>query len=129
MMGWMAPLRHLMSAKMLAGTNQRANGEPSMGEITTIGRDLAKHVLQVHGVDADGATVLRRQLRRGQVLAFFSGLPPCLVGLGACAEEDARLPVLARQVLQVLATQIEQLDAAVAALEKQLMGGGGSRLH
>src|SRR5262249_25308691 len=59
--------------------------EPSMGEVTTIGLDLAKHVFQVHGVDAEGATVLRKQLRRVQVLAFFSRLPPCLVGLEACA--------------------------------------------
>src|SRR5262249_10546151 len=197
-----------------------------------IGLDLAKHVFQVHGVDAEGATVLRKQLRRAQVLAFFSRLPPCLVGLEACAtahywgrelralghevrlmpaqyvkayikrnkhdaadaeaiceavgrptmrfvpvktadqqaavllhrgrerlvrqrtglvnalrghlaesgviapqglrnvgkliaivrdEGDARLPDLARQVLQVLAAQIEQLAAAVAAIEKQLM--------
>ena len=203
-----------------------------MGEVTTIGLDLAKHVFQVHGVDAEGATVLRKQLRRGQVLAFFSRLPRCLVGMEACAtahywarelralghevrlmpaqyvkayvkrnkndaadaaaiceavvrptmrfvagqdgraagrcaaapwpgaagspahgagerlrghlaefgmiapqglrnvgkliaivrdEGDARLPDLARQVLQVLAGQIEQLEAAVAALEKQLM--------
>ena len=56
-----------------------------MGEVTTIGLDLAKHVFQVHGVDADGATVVRKQLRRAQVLAFFSRLPPCLIGLEACA--------------------------------------------
>ena len=56
-----------------------------MGEVTTIGLDLAKHVFQVHGVDAEGATVLRKQLRRAQVVAFFSRLPPCLVGLEACA--------------------------------------------
>ena len=203
-----------------------------MNEITTVGLDLAKHVFQVHGVDAAGATVLRKQLRRAQVLAFFSRLPRCLVGMEACAtahywarelsalghevrlmpaqyvkayikrnkndaadaeaiceavarptmrfvpgktaeqqaavllhrgrerlvrqrtmlvnavrghlaefgviapqglrnvgeliavirdEEDARLPGLARQVLQVLATQIEQIEAAVTVLEKQLM--------
>ena len=56
-----------------------------MGEVTTMGLDLAKHVFQVHGVDAEGATVLRKQLRRAQVLAFFSRLPPCLVGREACA--------------------------------------------
>ena len=56
-----------------------------MGEVTTIGLDLAKHVFQVHGVDAEGATVLRKQLRRAQVLGFFSRLRPCLVGLEACA--------------------------------------------
>jgi transposase len=42
-----------------------------MSEITTIGLDLAKHVFQVHGIDAQGTTVLRKRLRRGQVLAFF----------------------------------------------------------
>src|SRR6187401_1404788 len=231
MMGWMAPLRHL-SAKLLSDRIS-SEWEPSMGEVTTIGLGLAKHVFQVHGVDAEGATVLRKQLRRAQVLAFFSRLPPCLVGLEACAtahhwarelralghevrlmpaqyvkayvkrnkndaadaeaiceavarptmrfvpaktaeqqaavllhrgrerlvrqrtmlvnalrahlaefgivapqglrnvgkliaiirdEEDARLPDLARQVLVVLAVQIEQLETAIAALEKQLMG-------
>ena len=85
MMGWMAPLRHL-GAKMPVGQKPPpANREPSMNEITTIGLDLAKHVFQVHGVDAAGATVLRKQLRRAQVLAFFSRLPRCLVGMEACA--------------------------------------------
>ena len=83
MMGWMAPLRHL-SAKLLSDRNS-SEWEPSMGEVTTIGLDLAKHVFQVHGVDAEGATILRKQLRRAQVLAFFSRLPRCLVGLEACA--------------------------------------------
>jgi transposase len=230
MMGWMAPLRHL-SAKLLVDRIS-SNGEPSMGEVTTIGLDLAKHVFQVHGVDAEGATVLRKQLRRAQVLEFFSRLPRCMVGMEACAtahywarelralghgvrlmpaqyvkayvkrnkndaadaaaiceavvrptmrfvavktaeqqaavllhrgrerlvrqrtglvnalrahlaefgiiapqglrnvgrlialvrdEGEARLPDLARQVLEVLAAQIEQLEAAVAAIEKQLM--------
>src|SRR6476659_5136058 len=74
MMGWMAPLRHL-GAKMPVGQKPPAKREPSMNEITTIGLDLAKHVFQVHGVDAAGA----------QVLAFFSRLPRCLVGMEACA--------------------------------------------
>jgi transposase len=56
-----------------------------MEKITTIGLDLAKHAFQVHGVDASGATVLRKQLRRSQVVAFFARLPRCLVGLEACA--------------------------------------------
>src|SRR5437588_6417368 len=59
--------------------------EPSMGDITTIGLDLAKNVFQVHAVDVAGSVVLRKRLRRGQVLAFFAGLPPCLTGLEACA--------------------------------------------
>lgn len=53
-------------------------------EIMTIGLDLAKSVFQVHGVDAAGKTVVRKALRRAQVLTFFSKLPPCLVGIEAC---------------------------------------------
>ena len=83
MMGWMAPLRHL-SAKLLSDRIS-SEWEPSMSEITTIGLDLAKHVFQVHGIDAEGTTVLRRRLRRNQVLAFFSRVPRCVVGLEACA--------------------------------------------
>ena len=56
-----------------------------MREVTTIGLDLAKKVFQVHGVDAAGMVVIRRSLRRRQVLVFFAKLPPCLVGLEACA--------------------------------------------
>ncbi len=56
-----------------------------MTEAITIGVDLAKNVFQVHGVDEEGAVVVRRQLRRGQVLAFFKKQPPCLVGMEACA--------------------------------------------
>jgi len=54
-------------------------------EVTTIGLDLAKNVFQAHGIDRDGSIVFRRQLRRRKVLAFFEQLPPCLVGLEACA--------------------------------------------
>jgi transposase len=56
-----------------------------MGDVITIGVDLAKSVFQIHGVDAEGAVVVRRQLRRRQVLSFFEKLPPCLVGMEACA--------------------------------------------
>ena len=53
--------------------------------ITTVGLDIAKSVFQVHGVDAQGSAVVRRQLKRRYVLAFFKKLPPCLVGIEACA--------------------------------------------
>jgi transposase len=56
-----------------------------MKEVSTIGLDLAKNVFQVHGVDGSGKTVIRRQLRRGQVLPLFKRLSPCLVGIEACA--------------------------------------------
>src|SRR5213082_3297380 len=203
-----------------------------MNEITTVGLDLAKHVFQVHGIDASGAPVVRKRLRRSEVLTFFARLPSCLIGLEACAtahywarelravghevrlmpaqyvkayvkrnkndaadaeaiceavgrptmrfvpvktaeqqatallhrgreqlvrqrtmlvnalrahlaefevvaaqglrnvgeliaivrkQDDTRVPDMARQVLQVLANQIEQIEAAIAALEKQLL--------
>ena len=53
--------------------------------IATIGLDVAKHVFQVHGADAEGRPVLRRRLRRTQLLEFFAGLPRCLVALEACS--------------------------------------------
>jgi transposase len=56
-----------------------------MQTITTIGLDIAKSVFQVHGVDACGQVVIRRQFKRRYVLAFFQKLPPCLVGIEACA--------------------------------------------
>jgi transposase len=56
-----------------------------MQTITTIGLDIAKSVFQVHGVDAGGQVIVRRQLKRRSVLAFFQKLPRCLVGIEACA--------------------------------------------
>jgi transposase len=53
-------------------------------QITTIGLDLAKHVFQVHAVDAVGDVVIRKALRRAQVLPFFAKFPPCLIGIEAC---------------------------------------------
>ena len=56
-----------------------------MQAVTTIGLDIAKSVFQVHGVDAAGNVIVRRQLKRRYVLPFFQKLPPCLVGIEACA--------------------------------------------
>jgi transposase len=56
-----------------------------MQAITTIGLDIAKSVFRVHGVDVEGNVVFRRQLKRRYVLPFFPKLPPCLVGIEACA--------------------------------------------
>src|SRR5437660_1435957 len=54
-------------------------------QITTIGLDIAKNAFQVHGIDAAEKVIVRKQLRRGQVMAFFEALAPCLVGMEACA--------------------------------------------
>lgn len=56
-----------------------------MDDITTIGLDIAKNVFQLHGVDAQGQVVLRKALRRANMIAFFTKLPPCLIGMEACA--------------------------------------------
>src|SRR3984957_6990310 len=58
--------------------------ERAMQTITTIGLDIAKSVFQVHGVDAGGQVIVRRQLKRSYVLTFFQKLSPCLVGIEAC---------------------------------------------
>ena len=72
-----------------------------MSEITTIGLDIAKRVFQVHGVDGSGRAVLRRQLRRHQLVGFFAKLPACLVGLEACGTAHHWARQLARLGHQV----------------------------
>ena len=56
-----------------------------MAEVTAIGLDIGKRVLQAHGADAAGRGVLQRKLRREEVHAFFAALPSCRVGMEACA--------------------------------------------
>src|SRR5262249_46817959 len=56
-----------------------------MQAVTTIGLDIAKSVFQIHGVDAAGNVIFRRQLMRRYVLPFFRKLPPCIVSIEACA--------------------------------------------
>src|SRR5450755_1409393 len=60
-----------------------AEGASTM-KITTIGIDLAKNVFQVHGANEHGKPVVRKQLKRDQVVAFFANLSPCLIGMEAC---------------------------------------------
>lgn len=55
-----------------------------MGEVSTIGLDIAKSVFQVHGVDVDGTVMIRKRISRAKMLEFFAALPPCLVGIEAC---------------------------------------------
>jgi transposase len=55
-----------------------------MGEVSTIGLDIAKSVFQVHGVDVAGAVVIRKRVSRAKMLEYFRDLPPCLVGIEAC---------------------------------------------
>ena len=54
-------------------------------EVVTVGLDLAKNVFQVHAIDSEGAVLVRRKLRRAEVIGFFADLPGCVVGMEACA--------------------------------------------
>ena len=76
-------------------------------KITTVGIDLAKSVMQVHGVDERGKTVLKKQLKRDQVIAFFANLPPCLIGMEACgsAHHWARKLGLFAHTVKLMAPQ------------------------
>ena len=57
----------------------------NLSSVTVVGLDIAKNVFQVHGVDATGAAIVARSVRRGQLLNFFAALPRCLVGMEACS--------------------------------------------
>jgi transposase len=57
----------------------------NLSSVTVVGLDIAKNVFQVHGVDAKGAAIVARSVRRGQLLKFFASLPRCLVGIEACS--------------------------------------------
>jgi transposase len=75
-----------------------------MGEVSTIGLDLAKNVFQAHGADASGAVLFRKKLRRHQVLTFFAAQPSCTVAMEACGSSHH----WARQ-LQSLGHQVRML--------------------
>ena len=87
-------------------------------QITTIGLDIAKNVFQVHGIDAAEKVIVRKQLRRGQMLAFFKALPPCLVGMEACATSHywaRELTKLGHQVRLMPAKDVKERNKNDAA--------------
>src|SRR4051812_8683719 len=67
-----------------SGGVEHHSREASMGQVSTIGLDLAKSIFQVHGADASGAVVFRKRLRRSQVRPFLAAQPPCTVAMEAC---------------------------------------------
>ena len=81
MLGWTAPLPQV--ARLIPGSGVRFEQQEVDMTITVIGLDLAKNVFQVHGIDEKGRAILRRKLRRSDVLPFFSKLTPALVGMEA----------------------------------------------
>src|SRR5467141_650041 len=80
-MVWTAPYGIECARMRLLQSQTR---EPSVNQIIRIGMDTSKHIFQLHGVDSAERPVLRRQLRRNQVLAFFAKLPPTVIGMEAC---------------------------------------------
>jgi transposase len=82
-------------------------------QITTIGFDLAKNVFQVHGIDAVEKVVVRKQLRRAQVTKFFVALPPCLIGMEACATAHYWTRELTRLAHQVCLMPAKDVKAYV----------------
>src|SRR5471032_325648 len=93
-MVWTAPAPasgSIESCAKMVVVEQPSEGAPSMGNsitdlssVTTVGLDLAKHVFQVHCVDASGRVIVAKAIKRNKLLEFFASLPPCLVGLEAC---------------------------------------------
>src|ERR1700691_855844 len=69
---------------LIEGAPQMGKAPVDLRSVTTVGLDLAKHVFQIHAVDADGKIVIATALRRRDVLSFFGALPPCVIGLEAC---------------------------------------------
>jgi len=102
-----------------------------MVAITTVGLDIAKFAFQVHGVDARGSAVVRRQLKRRYVLAFLKKLPPCLVGIEACATSHHWSSHADRHwALGSLSESLRKSDRGQAITDRfhfYLVGGGCSQ--
>jgi len=84
LMWWTVLAPPAASSDRVIVVNESHQGAVPM-QITTIGLDIAKNVFQVHAIDSGEKVVVRKQLRRRQVLEFFRALAPCLVGIEACA--------------------------------------------
>jgi transposase len=82
-MGW-SPLPEAALECQSGDAKFHQPGEATKMKLTTVGIDLAKNVIQVHGVDERGNVVLKKQLKRGQVASFFINVPACLIGMEAC---------------------------------------------
>ena len=95
-----------------------------MQTITTIGLDIAKSVFQVHGVDAASQVVIRRQLKRRYVLAFFQKLPACLLGIEACVSShhwSRELKALGHTV-RSMSTFLRRYSAGSTSIRRKCAG-------
>jgi transposase len=102
-------------------------------KVTTSGIDVAKSVFQAHGVDERGNVMLRRQIRRSQMLVFFSRLEPCLIGMEACASSHywARKLTALGHMVRLMAPQfvnlIARMTRTMATTPRRSVASGPSR--
>ena len=80
----MAPAPGIAMCQSVVSIKDHEQKEPSAMNVSIIGLDLAKNVFQVHAIDDGGEVIVRRALRRRQMLPFFRKLEPCLIGMEAC---------------------------------------------
>ena len=98
-----------------------------MQAVTTIGLDIAKSVFQIHGVDAAGNVIVRRQLKRRYVLPFFEKLPACLIGMEACASshhwsrELQALPTYVKPYVKRHKTHAADAEAICEAVTRETL--------
>ena len=96
-----------------------------MGEVSTIGLDIAKSVFQIHGVDVDGAVVIRKRITRAKLLEFFVALPSCLVGPRSYTwraytpQTAAPFAAAFRALLRFFPTRTVRQPRAAVALDNQ----------
>ena len=89
-----------------------------MGEVSTIGLDIAKSVFQVHGVSSDGEVVIRKRVSRAKVLEFFASLPSCVVGIEACPTAhhwSRQLHALGHTVVRLMPAKLCEAPTSSAA--------------
>ena len=91
-------------------------------KITTIGLDLAKSIFQVLGIDATGQVVIRKSLRRAQMLPFFARLPSCLVGIEACGTSHH----WARELIK-LGHEVRLWSSSLTVFDRHIIPWRGSR--
>src|SRR5258708_6210439 len=120
--------RHVSAIEVVAD-GVATSGEPNMQTVATIGLDIAKSVFQVHGIDAAGNVIIRRQLKRRYVLAFFQKLPPCVVGIEACATShhwSRELKALGHTVRLTIAARLNRAAPCPARCASRRVGRRGS---
>src|SRR5664279_695067 len=101
------PRRHRMCQNEVVCVDLKQR-RPSVEQISRIGMDTSKHVFQLHGVNAAGVTVLRKKLRRKEMVAFFQTLPPTVIGIEACGASHhlARLLSSFGHTVKMIAPQL-----------------------